>query len=350
MSRIGAALRYRWKLVSGTFLLVTALSCWWQTQGSQNLVIAGSATPTPTQPPAIRQNPNNLPLPVRAEPVPQAPLPLPRRQEHGPAFSQEHAEVSRLRLAIASAGNRQDEIDSELASLPVPVMPATAPPRTVVVENKDLAAVRAQVAAARANLARLQARYTDLHPDIVKAKEELTLSESRMLAIPRTIQVTAPPALAAKPTEAEIATQQRRTALTTERTQGEYEISALQSDLNQAEAALARIPKTQSPPALALAPARPYEPLHLPSVPPAPAPSSSQTRPIPTTVVAEQEHLSPDRLLRVLPLSALVGFLFSMFLLLCVEALDRTVKGPDSLRKLLPEGALYLGAVGRMRD
>ena len=60
-------------------------------------------------------------------------------------------------------------------------------------------------------------------------------------------------------------------------------------------------------------------------------------------------ELSTATVLRALPLAALAGLLVSVLMLVGVELFDKSVKGPDSLQALLPQGAIYLGTVGRMR-
>lgn len=348
LAQVGAALRYRWKLVSVTFLLTTAFACWWQTMHPlwtvQASSVAGTTAPTFSTPRTF------VPHPAPANHIRHVPHTITsgRPYESSSKISaQMLSEITRLRSALEEATTQQNAIDAELATLPAPVVRMAPISPRFVAESKELAALRAQVATDRANLTKLQTRYTDQHPDVVKAREDLATAEDRVMAFPKPVE-PAPTPLPA--TSAELAVQQRRVDLTIQRNQVKYQISALQSDLEDAQSALARVPKAPAHKSQSISDLAQMDvsaPVLTEPVDLAPAPTPQPAPNVP--VIVRETDLSAGQFLRTLPLSALFGFVLSIGMLVCVEALDNTVKGPVSLHKLLPEHTLYLGTVSRMR-
>ncbi|HEY0758392.1 MAG TPA: hypothetical protein VGD59_03950 [Acidisarcina sp.] len=281
--------------------------------------------------------------------------------------------AQRLRAAIQQlhVRVRKDMLERDLIieqqqkaeSTPLPV-PAAAPP--AVPESQPMretaaeAAAREQVNADRVNLKELRDRYTELHPDVVAAREQLEQAEAVLANIVAS-RPRAEPVHHARPAPAIQTESMEQTAAAAEtlaRTRRELalalneverKIAGEQVELNMLEAPLADL-------------------AHLPAASaPARRPPASQPLVLPKSSVAANlasqapypqelsETATPQTPAVALPLgrrllwSFALGLLFSAMSIFLAEKLDGSIKSAAGLQAALPAGVLFAGIVPRMK-
>ncbi len=342
-SELGSALRYRYKSLTAVFLVATCASFWLFAAHASNTNAAGpshtdAASVAQLAPPPQPAIPPQATADAAPTPSP-SPLVLPAPDVHTSRATvaiRNPDQVKQLQQSLWSAIDRKNIIESRLAELSIPAAPIVRQPAPIATVSPELRAATARVATAKSALAELQTRYTDAYPDVIQTKDELAEAERAFYAA-RRLPVPAParPHLAAPSTPSpQVAAE--RTALRTELEQLASTIPDLQSQLDLASSLPRHAPTPPAPPATHDT----YWPLVLPhpnvqSVQP-PATAAPSAAPNPDTPPAP---ILSARSLLFLPQSMLLGLVAAAMLFVLLESLDRTIKGPDSLKHALPADA-----------
>lgn len=248
--------------------------------------------------------------------------------------------------ALAAATQQQRAVDEQLRVLSIP-QSAIPGSKVVFRDNPEYAARSAQVVMQRAHLAALQVRYTDLHPDVVAAREQVAVAERHLAAVPRTLLETVSVA-APNDAVAEAERQQKRQALEQQRASLESEIAGLRLDLTRSTSLRQRpAPQPVFRP-FAATPAK----TATDTAPAAALPKGAESIRSPQTAPEVEGGMTPLTWWLGSPLlawSVLLGLASALAIVGTAEVFDRTIKGPLSLLQTLPDSALYLGSIERMR-
>ena len=343
-SQLGGALRYRYKSVATVFLLVTC-ACWWLFASHAVQRSAPGPVPSVNQP---VQQPSAPGLPQSSALSPPAPASglltgsagpdIRPTRPHAPVVTRNDAQIKQLQTMLWSAMDRRNAVESRLAELNMPAAPIVRQPAAIASVSPEVRAAAARVATAHATLTELQTRYTDAYPDVLQAKDELAEAEqalysARHLAssVPVKARVVAP-----SPPSAQV--EAERTALRAELAELSPTIPDLKAQLDAASA----LPR-HAPTAAPATHDGGYWPLVLPQPTVAEAPPVAPATPTPAIIGLPQPVSSTSLLsahsLIFLPQSMLLGFFASCILLMVLESLDHTIKGPESLRQALPAEA-----------